>query len=434
MGSLTWHAGGKADDHSLVHPDRVVYRSANDCKFLSKWAYTHQSHHPTCPKITKRKGRPEANGGILVQRFNFFISTIWTQYEYLLDSPERATEITKFFDVVLPIGGVATVPFIGALLDNTSTVTVLGILVLLSTIIGALGAVPNATAAYWNILLFVIFRPLYYSAMSDYTAKVFGFATFGSVYGTLICVSGLSVFIQPALQVLVHDGFYQDPGPVNLYLAGASLIIGLGLVLYVDTQAKAIRQYQYQMMMANAGQIDPDDERRSLLSLSIYDGAPSRLGSQRRRVDLRSPRIRPQDLGVHNSLGHGNLAASLFYNYGSIGAQASSDAGGDDEVTPTATPYGSLRPRRSRQALGAGLRTVTERDEPPDEADRKIREWQENTSQQQAPTDESPSASASEAGPATESDDGNDGDVEEMSRTLSLDEASPLQVDEHRRR
>lgn len=357
-------------------------------------------------------------------RFNFFISTIWTQYEYLLDSRWKATEVTQFFDLALPIGGIITVPFIGALLDNTSTVTVLGLLVLMSTIIGALGAVPDATAAYCNVVLFCIFRPLYYSAMSDYTAKIFGFATFGTVYGALICISGLTVFSQPALQALVYDAFYKDPGPVNLYLAGASLIVGLSLIMYVDAKAKEIRHNQYQFMMANAGHIDPDDERRSLLSVSIYDGTGSRVGSQRRRLDLRSPRLRPQDIGTYP-----NLGASLFYNYGSFGANlAGSDAGGDEENTPTPTPYGSLKPRRSRQALGAGLRTVTERDEPPEETNRKVREWQERTKLRESMDDQNPSASTSEAGNATATDDGNIGDVEdednEISRLISLDERS----------
>jgi hypothetical protein len=93
-------------------------------------------------------------------RFNLFISTIWSQYDYLLDSPSRATQVTQFFDLVLPIGGVATVPFIGLLLDHTSTTTTLSLLVTMSTVIGVLGAMPNETAAYMNVILFCIFRPL----------------------------------------------------------------------------------------------------------------------------------------------------------------------------------------------------------------------------------------------------------------------------------
>ncbi len=99
-------------------------------------------------------------------RFNFFIATIYSQYVYMLDSKEAAIKVIEFFDLALPIGGLVTVPFIGALLDHTSTVAVLNLLVLLSTVIGVLGAVPTYWAAYANVTLFCLFRPLYYSAMS----------------------------------------------------------------------------------------------------------------------------------------------------------------------------------------------------------------------------------------------------------------------------
>lgn len=99
-------------------------------------------------------------------RFNFFIATIWSQYVYMLNSATEATKVIEYFDIALPIGGIVTVPFIGALLDHTSTVAVLNLLVLLSTLIGVLGAVPTIWAAYANVTLFVLFRPLYYSAMS----------------------------------------------------------------------------------------------------------------------------------------------------------------------------------------------------------------------------------------------------------------------------
>jgi hypothetical protein len=101
-----------------------------------------------------------------MMRFNFFISTIYSQYRFMLGSDEAAREVIEFFDLALPVGGVVTVPFIGLLLDHTSTVAVLNLLVLLSTVIGALGAVPTVWAAYANVVLFCLFRPLYYSAMS----------------------------------------------------------------------------------------------------------------------------------------------------------------------------------------------------------------------------------------------------------------------------
>lgn len=99
-------------------------------------------------------------------RMNFFIATITLQYEHILQSAEAARRINEFFDVALPIGGIATVPFIGLLLDNTSTATVLGLLLCVSTAIGFFGVLPFLWAGYANVCLFVIFRPLYYSAMS----------------------------------------------------------------------------------------------------------------------------------------------------------------------------------------------------------------------------------------------------------------------------
>lgn len=102
----------------------------------------------------------------VLQMARMNIATIWSQYTYMLDSPLNAGRVNEFFDVALPIGGIAAVPFIGFLLDSTSTVGVLGLLVFLNTTIGILGVLPFLWAAYANVVLFVLFRPLYYSAMS----------------------------------------------------------------------------------------------------------------------------------------------------------------------------------------------------------------------------------------------------------------------------
>ena len=55
------------------------------------------------------------------------------------------------FMLPLLIGGIAAVPFIGFLLDSTSTVVVLSLLVFLSTTIGILGALPFFWAAYTTL-------------------------------------------------------------------------------------------------------------------------------------------------------------------------------------------------------------------------------------------------------------------------------------------
>ncbi|KAK0251085.1 hypothetical protein B0A54_00026 [Friedmanniomyces endolithicus] len=171
-------------------------------------------------------------------RINYFVATIRTQYTFLLHSPLLAARINSFFDVALPLGGVAAVPFIGALLDHTSTTFVLGLLVTIATTIGILGIIPDSMgAAYANVVLFVLYRPLYYTAVSDYSAKVFGFETFGKVYGLIICGAGVFNFVQQGLDALTHRGFGGDPVPVNLGLGGVALGVGVGLVGFVGRKS-----------------------------------------------------------------------------------------------------------------------------------------------------------------------------------------------------
>ncbi|KAF2170768.1 hypothetical protein M409DRAFT_63837 [Zasmidium cellare ATCC 36951] len=166
-------------------------------------------------------------------RMNFFIATVRSQYEYMLGSARAARKVNDFFDIALPVGGVAATPFIGLLLDHVSTAMMLTILIALITAVGILGSIPTLWAAYANVVLFVLLRPLYYSAMSDYAAKVFGFATFGRVYGTIICLSGLVNLSQPLIDAANHDVFHDNPIPINVILATLGFIFGTALVLFV---------------------------------------------------------------------------------------------------------------------------------------------------------------------------------------------------------
>lgn len=193
---------------------------------------------------------------VQMARMNMFIATIWSEYRYILDSPAMADKVNDFFDLALPIGGIITVPFIGLLLDNCSMAVVLGLLVFITTAIGVFGVLPFLWAAYVNCALFVIYRPLYYSTMSDYAAKVFGFSTFGTVYGAIICISGLCTFAQSALQAITHDVFKNDPSPINLLLASLGLLVGISLVAFIAIGGRKVRAEQ--------------DERRSLFPRPSY--------------------------------------------------------------------------------------------------------------------------------------------------------------------
>lgn len=177
---------------------------------------------------------------VQMTRINYFVATIRPQYEYMLDSAELAADVNTFFDVALPLGGVISVPFIGLILDNASTTFVLGLLVTVATAIGTLGMIPELWAAYANICLFVVYRPLYYTAVSDYSAKVFGFATFGKVYGLIICLAGLFNFSQSLLDAATHKVFKNDPAFVNLLLLILAFLVGITLVFYVYRQSSKL--------------------------------------------------------------------------------------------------------------------------------------------------------------------------------------------------
>ncbi|KAK4230501.1 major facilitator superfamily domain-containing protein [Podospora fimiseda] len=179
---------------------------------------------------------------IQMTRINYFVATIRVQYEAIFGSIEKAVELNNFFDLALPIGGILSIPFIGTILDRTSTVTVLICLVTTAATIGILGIIPQTWAAYANVCLFVLYRPFYYTAVSDYSAKVFGFRTFGTVYGTIICLSGVFNFSQSGLDFLFHKTFKGDPVPVNVLLLSMGIAIGIALVVFVWVKVRVIRR------------------------------------------------------------------------------------------------------------------------------------------------------------------------------------------------
>lgn len=181
---------------------------------------------------------------VQMTRINYFVATIRTQYNYLLDNKLLAEHVNNVFDIALPFGGVVSVPFIGLILDNTSTPFVLGLLVVIGTTIGVLGVLSEMWAAYLNVGVFVLYRPFYYTAVSDYTAKVFGFHTFGKVYGLIICLAGLLNFSQSALDAMTHKVFHRNPVPVNMLMLGIALTVGLALAGFVWYKSKSMaRKY-----------------------------------------------------------------------------------------------------------------------------------------------------------------------------------------------
>lgn len=87
----------------------------------------------------------------------------------------------------------------------------------------------------------------------DYATKVFGFATFGRIYGTVICASGLGQFIQPALDALTHGPLHENPVSLNLAFAVLGSVVAAALTLFVYVKTRA-------------NETGSEEERRGLLS------------------------------------------------------------------------------------------------------------------------------------------------------------------------
>lgn len=99
-------------------------------------------------------------------RINYFVATVRTQYANMLGDYDAAVRINDFFDIAFPVGGLVAVPLIGVVFDYTSTLFMLVLLVIWASIIGVLGLLKYNWAAYANIILFVMYRPFFYTAIA----------------------------------------------------------------------------------------------------------------------------------------------------------------------------------------------------------------------------------------------------------------------------
>ena len=180
-----------------------------------------------------------AFAAIIMVRINYFIATIRSQEEYLLGNKEESILLNHIFDTLLPIGGICAVPFIGMILDHIKTIAVINILCTTSVAVGLFGILPKS---FWGnfvgIVIFVLYRPFYYTVVSDYCSKVFGFTTFGTVYGLLTCLCGVFSLTQNLLDEWTHGYFDMNPIPVNILVTLLTLIAGVSLEKYVKFQLK----------------------------------------------------------------------------------------------------------------------------------------------------------------------------------------------------
>lgn len=118
----------------------------------------------------------------------------------------------------------------------------------------------------------------------DYTTKVFGYATFGRIYGSITAVSGLGQFVQPALDALTHGPLHDNPMPINLVFAVAGTVISatLTVFVYLKTKEAATEPLDGGKNM-RYGEDLVDEERRALLrDQDLLEAYGSALRDERR--------------------------------------------------------------------------------------------------------------------------------------------------------
>lgn len=73
---------------------------------------------------------------------------------------------------------------------------------------------------------------------------MFGFDTFGRIYGTVVCFSGITNLAQPALDALTHEVFVGNPIPVNVALAAGGVVLGTALTIFVAVMGRKFADEQ----------------------------------------------------------------------------------------------------------------------------------------------------------------------------------------------
>jgi MFS family permease len=113
---------------------------------------------------------------IYMTRLNFYISTLADQLQDLGKNnyylKQNIPNLMEFFYIVLPIGGIVSIPIIGILLENLKFPTLFFLLGICGTLLGVLNLIPNVVAQYAAICLFVLLRPFVYSLAGDFCSKM----------------------------------------------------------------------------------------------------------------------------------------------------------------------------------------------------------------------------------------------------------------------
>jgi len=161
---------------------------------------------------------------VYMTRINFFIQTVASQMIWYLDNHEDAIGLVTIFTVLLPLAGAIGITPVGILLDRGGIFVASLVVLVMGLLFGIFGILRSYASQLMAIGLLVFLRPLMYTFVGDYCGKVFGFATFGTVYGLANSIAGAFGLILRPIDLLLKSKLHGDYTPPNVVLTGCGII------------------------------------------------------------------------------------------------------------------------------------------------------------------------------------------------------------------
>ncbi|PVF96317.1 hypothetical protein CPB86DRAFT_775822 [Serendipita vermifera] len=161
---------------------------------------------------------------LCVYMINFFIQTVTSQMIWYLRQRQDAIRLGTTFTVLLPLGGVIGITPVGVLLDRGGIFVTSLVIFAMGAFFGIFNIMRSYAAQLVAIGILVLLRPLMYTFVGDYCAKVFGFATFGTVYGLSNSIAGVFGLTLRPIDLLLKSKLHGDYTPPNLVLFACGII------------------------------------------------------------------------------------------------------------------------------------------------------------------------------------------------------------------
>ena len=244
-------------------------------------------------------------------RFNFYIASVDDQLNQYV--PEYASDLKRLYDYMLPLGGIVAVAPIGWLLDSFAIHVSFILLFVMGLAFGLLSLVPTFWAQITAISIFVVLRPMFYTCASEFVARVFGFATFGKVYGLITLTSGLFNFVQTWLLELTRSQLDHNFNIVNIGLTVTVILFASLFPTYIT-----VKYFKHNKERQSTSYDDDFSDSTSSLSSIFYRSINTRNKKDRINsidsLDITSPHAfetpttNPRTRNGHHSMASINTA------------------------------------------------------------------------------------------------------------------------------